>query len=239
MNKLIAIKTKKYSTVIGTILDRYGKNAEIRINKTVFKGSEVEELRHTWCTNRSICQTRDFELRINDEPLFGFHDHPCELWGALSEQEFLEQLRQRGVVRYRVSVVKESFIARLIKRLNYPLKRIAQKTRLSITVRKSLMKTDSIEEIRIDESGKLIVKPRKEDFSYIYRAAMEVNWNNDGKYLYSPKPKEWSYSMWFKQIHAAVKDEYGVTLKISNETRWENIDPDLKKSISNFSTNKV
>lgn len=101
------------------------------------------------------------------------------------------------------------------------------------------MKTDNIEEIRIDESGKLIVKPRKEDFRCIYRAAMEVNWNNDGKYLYSPKPKKWSYSMWFKQIHAAAKDEYGVSLKISNETRWENIDAALKKSIIDFVTNNV
>lgn len=81
------------------------------------------------------------------------------------------------------------------------------------------MTTDHIDEIRIDESGKLMVKPRQEDFRYIYRAAMEVNRNNDWKYLYSPKPKEWSYCRPFKQIHAAVKDEYGVILKISNETR--------------------
>jgi len=96
------------------------------------------------------------------------------------------------------------------------------------------MKTDNIEEIRIDENGRLIVKPCLQDFSYIYRAAMEVHWDKDGKYLYSPKPREWSYEMWFKQIHSAAKDEYGVDLKISNETKWENIDSDLKKSIVNY-----
>lgn len=101
------------------------------------------------------------------------------------------------------------------------------------------MKTDTIDEIRIDESGRLIVKPCKEDFRYIYRAAMEVNWNNEGKYLYSPKPKEWSYSMWFKQIHAAAKDEYGVALKISKETRWKSIDDGLKKLIIDFLINNT
>jgi hypothetical protein len=122
MKKLIAIETKKYSSVIGAILDRYGRNAEIKINNTIFKGSDIEGLRHTWCTNRLICQTRDWELRINDEPLFGFHDHPRELWGVISGQEFLEQLRGQGVIRYQVltvvdKVVEEGFIKRLIKRL--------------------------------------------------------------------------------------------------------------------------
>ena len=43
------------------------------------------------------------------------------------------------------------------------------------------MKTESIEEIRIDESGRLILKPSGQDFRLIYCAAMEVHldpvWN--------------------------------------------------------------
>jgi hypothetical protein len=122
MKKLIAIETKKYSTLIGAILDMYGRSAEIRINKTIVNGSEIEELRHAWCTNHSICRTRDFELRINDKPLYGFHDHPRELWADISEQKFLEQLRQKGFLRYRVleiaeKVVKEGFLKRISKRL--------------------------------------------------------------------------------------------------------------------------
>jgi len=40
---------------------------------------------------------------------------------------------------------------------------------------------------------------------------MEVNWDEDKKVLYSPKPLEWSYQRWFQQIKDAVKDECGIT----------------------------
>jgi len=122
MNKPIAIETRKYSTVIGAILDKYGGSAEIRINKTIINESEMEEFRQAWCTNRSICQTRDFELRINGKPLYGFHDHPRELWADISEKQFLEEMRQKGFLKYRAlevaeKVVKQGFIKRIIKRL--------------------------------------------------------------------------------------------------------------------------
>jgi len=93
------------------------------------------------------------------------------------------------------------------------------------------MESDDIAEIRIDGAGRLCVVPERADFAYIYRAAMEVHWDEQGKFLYSPPPKEWSYVQWFQQIIAAAKDEYGCFLSITPRTQWRSVKPDLKEAI--------
>jgi hypothetical protein len=60
---------------------------------------------------------------------------------------------------------------------------------------------------------------------------MEIHWHEDGKYLYSPPPRDWSYIRWFRQITAAVKQEYGCVLLITPETHWHHIDDTLKTTI--------
>lgn len=94
------------------------------------------------------------------------------------------------------------------------------------------MNTDRIAEIRIDATGRLCVLPKKHSFPFIYRSGMEVHWDEDGKYLYSPPPREWPYIRWFQQIIAAVKEEYGCVLVITPETLWHDIDDTLKTSIT-------
>jgi hypothetical protein len=89
------------------------------------------------------------------------------------------------------------------------------------------VKTDNIKEIGIDASGRLCIFPEKENFSMIWRAASEVHWDNNNSFLYSPKPREWSYYDWFKHIIATVKDA-GCDLILTNDTLWINI-PDLLK----------
>ncbi len=99
------------------------------------------------------------------------------------------------------------------------------------------MKKDLISEISIIEK-KLTIRPQHETFEYIYRAAMEVNWNVENKVLYSPVPRDWTYIDWFKQIHSAVLDEYGCFLEISKNTIWNNISENLKADILEFYNNK-
>lgn len=94
------------------------------------------------------------------------------------------------------------------------------------------MNTDHIAEIRIDATGRLCVLPKTNSFPFIYRAGMEVQWDEDGKYLYSPPPREWSYTRWFQQVIAAVKGEYGCVMVITSETIWHNVDDTLKVSIT-------
>ncbi len=94
------------------------------------------------------------------------------------------------------------------------------------------MTSDDIAEIRIDATERLCVVPQTNSFPYVYRAGMQVHWDDEGQYLYSPKPREWSYVLWFQRIIAAVKGEYGCTLVITPETRWQNIDDSLKIMIT-------
>ncbi|MFM7895444.1 MAG: hypothetical protein ACKO8L_05815, partial [Flavobacterium sp.] len=60
------------------------------------------------------------------------------------------------------------------------------------------MRFDEIIEIGIDELERLYIKPKKEKFTLIYRTATEVHWDNEKHFLYSPKPKDWTYLDWYK-----------------------------------------
>jgi hypothetical protein len=96
------------------------------------------------------------------------------------------------------------------------------------------MSSDNIKTIGIDESGRLYIVPEQEEFTMIYRSAAEVHWDNKGKYLFSPKPREWSYFDWYRQIVLVVKDEYGCQLRITDQTTWSSIPSDLKIDIESF-----
>ena len=93
------------------------------------------------------------------------------------------------------------------------------------------MKSDTIAEVSIDTSGRLHVRPKHEEFSQVWRAAMEVSWSEDSSTLYSPPPREWSYVDWYRQIVAAAKDEYGCTLLLIPETSWVNVPADVQQSV--------
>lgn len=95
----------------------------------------------------------------------------------------------------------------------------------------NLMEVEEIAEIGIDGAERLYVKPVSRDFSHIYRAAMEVHWSPEGKFLYAPKPREWSYLKWYGQILGAARDEYCVSLVITENTGWVGIGDDLKNEI--------
>jgi hypothetical protein len=98
----------------------------------------------------------------------------------------------------------------------------------------NLIEVEGIAEIGIDGAERLYVKPVSYDFSHIYRAAMEVHWSPEGKFLYSPKPREWSYLKWYGQILGAAKSEYRVSLLVTENTRWVGIGDDLKNEIIQY-----
>ena len=92
------------------------------------------------------------------------------------------------------------------------------------------MSKDRIAEIGIDDQGRLYIIPVKATFPYIYREGKEVSWDEERKCLYSPKPREWTYLMWYKHIiSTAMQCEYD--LSITKKTRWVNISDKLKLEI--------
>jgi hypothetical protein len=93
------------------------------------------------------------------------------------------------------------------------------------------MTSDKIIEIGIDDKGRIFVKPLTEQFEFIYRDASVINWDNEERFLYSPKPIELTYFDWFRQILFAAKGEYGCELIVTSETKWTNIPDELKNQI--------
>lgn len=96
------------------------------------------------------------------------------------------------------------------------------------------MNLDKILEIGIDDQERLYIKPEKERFTLIYRSATEVHWDAIGMFLYSPKPREWSYFNWYKHIVSVALDEYRFKLKLAPGTNWINIPEELKTEIVEF-----
>jgi hypothetical protein len=95
------------------------------------------------------------------------------------------------------------------------------------------MEKDEILEIAIDQEERLLVKPKSNSFPYMYREAMEVHWDNEGKFLYSPKPKQWRYLDWYIQIIKAAKEQTCL-LTITDNTEWVNIPEELKNDIIDY-----
>lgn len=87
---------------------------------------------------------------------------------------------------------------------------------------------DFISEIGIDGNGRLYVTPSTIQFPFIYREAMQVQWNAKSNRLYSPAPHQWSYLQWFEQIIRAASEQ-GCQLLITNDTTWKNIPTDLQR----------
>jgi len=88
------------------------------------------------------------------------------------------------------------------------------------------MDQDTVAAVEIDETGRLLVFPSNQTFAMIYREAVEVHWDPKLRALYSPEPREWGYSHWFRHI----LDTAG-TLHVTPETQWRNIDPALKEQL--------
>jgi hypothetical protein len=88
-----------------------------------------------------------------------------------------------------------------------------------------------IEEVGIDKAERLYLRPALTSFDYIHRAGMEVSWDQAGKRLFTPKPRQWTHLDWFRQIIAAVAGEYGVALELSPSTIWSNVPEELRTEI--------
>ena len=93
------------------------------------------------------------------------------------------------------------------------------------------MKRDRIYAIGIDDSKRLWVAPAEQQFPYIYREAMEISWDTKEKRLVAPHRPEWPYTKWFDQIISAAREQ-GTELYIDGATNWQNIDDELRNSIS-------
>jgi len=96
------------------------------------------------------------------------------------------------------------------------------------------MTIDKILEIGIDDKERLFIKPDKERFTLIYRTATEVHWDNNGLFVYSPKPREWTYFDWLRQITGVTETECNCKLILTDQTLWTTISDELKQQIIEY-----
>lgn len=99
-----------------------------------------------------------------------------------------------------------------------------------------MTKKDKILEVGIGKDARLYVRPESENFSFIYRAGCEVNWDESQNILWASKRGDWSYAQWFSQILGAVKTEYGIILQLDANVKWTNIPEKIQKEIADVVT---
>jgi hypothetical protein len=95
----------------------------------------------------------------------------------------------------------------------------------------SIVSQEKIEEVGIDLDGKFYIKPDTGEFEFVYRAALGIYWDKTNKSLKFLDAKGVGLRECFEQIIAAVKSEYGIQLKITSETKWNEVPGELKKEL--------
>lgn len=97
------------------------------------------------------------------------------------------------------------------------------------------MKTEVIKEIRVLDSGKLLLELESggsDSYQYVYREAAGVYWEPNLKGFISSEPKDWNYSTWFTHMLDIVK-QIGIDLKLSDQTIWSGLDKLEQEQILN------
>ncbi len=117
MDKIISIETTRFSELLKRILNLYNKNVQIRIDQKSFNEKDIEYLLNTWCTNKNIKSTVFFNLKQNDEELFGFFDHPYNFWADVSMLPFIEELANEKIIRFSILRQKKSKLIHWFKKI--------------------------------------------------------------------------------------------------------------------------
>jgi hypothetical protein len=69
------------------------------------------------------------------------------------------------------------------------------------------------------------------DLQFVYRAASFVHWNPEKSRLEDRCEHQASQVASFRRIAGAVRDEYGLGLRLHAGTRWDGIDADARRAI--------
>jgi len=108
MGEIIAIETKRYSTLVKRILENYSHDVVIKIDNTQFSESDIPQLLSNWCTKKSLKSTNYFVLKYKGDGLFWFFDHPDNMCAAISVLPFVKQLADEKIVKYEIIKKKDS-----------------------------------------------------------------------------------------------------------------------------------
>ena len=102
---------------------------------------------------------------------------------------------------------------------------------------KEIMKSDEIVEIGIDGSKRLYIKPASNRYLHIWREGVEVHWDDEQRFLYSPEPRNWTYTEWYRHI-VGVAETHEDSLVLTDETKWVNVPEALQAEIQEWMTER-
>ena len=126
MNQLIGIETKRYSTFMKLVLAEFCTNVSIDIGTEISKSKiktyqdkDIPWLIETWCTNNNLESTAFFSLKQNGSELFGFFDHPDNLWSDISTLPFIEKVAKNKIIYFNVveRAESKSWFSKIVKKL--------------------------------------------------------------------------------------------------------------------------
>ena len=96
------------------------------------------------------------------------------------------------------------------------------------------MQLESIDIIEILENGEMYIvlsSGGKPSYQYIYREAAEVYWDENKKGFKAPSPRKLSHADWFKHIVTVANNGLGISLEITDNTKWVNVSNETRQKI--------
>jgi hypothetical protein len=116
MKSLIGIEITRHSTFIKRVLNEFNRDVLIKISMEfyslnsvkIYHEEDIPELLRYWCINKNLQRTTFFNLKQNEEELFGFWDSPVNMWADISVLSFIERISAEKIIRFNI-VKKEPF----------------------------------------------------------------------------------------------------------------------------------
>jgi hypothetical protein len=110
MAELIGIETTRYSTFFRRVFDEFNNNVIITIGESynpveneTYYDKDIPWLKDNWCTKKNLKESIFFNFRQNGEELFGFFDHPDNMWADISVLPFIEKLAEEKIIRFHIA----------------------------------------------------------------------------------------------------------------------------------------
>lgn len=210
--------TNQQKTILNCIFLRH-HNGYIRQRRL----EKIESIEY-WVTPFTIQLLGEYVIEILEVIYKQLDDNKLENYKrfAAENSKYYQQTESRMI-----SYWNEYYRHRFPKLKNYVGRIIFDQ----IKIKEIGKRQDEIIEVGIDKNERLFIRPKNERFTLIYRTATEVHWDEKELFLYSPKPKEWSYYDWFRHIINVTDKECYCKLVLTHRTVWTNIESKLKKQI--------
>ena len=96
------------------------------------------------------------------------------------------------------------------------------------------MNRRAIAKVLIDATGQLFVAPELEPdstYEYIYREANGLRWHKALRALHAYEPERWDHVELLRHISATLKSACDEELKITDDTVWEGVTPELRSRL--------